>query len=213
MANSITAAFSSFNTIMQRELALLQVKMLEHPRNLKQQEPVAPAGPALSININGLIDKKIAELEERIMNKITTMCQVRTVTCALSDAVEKIDVKVKAIEEEIAATSSVPTDIQPVTVNEEIPTEAEEKVEEEAEEKVEIEAEEEAEEETSNEAEDAETDAEDEEEEELTEFRYKGKTYFMDSDSNVYGLDANGELIEDPIGTYDETTRKITFNN
>ncbi len=53
---------------------------------------------------------------------------------------------------------------------------------------------------------------EEEAEEELTDFLYKGKTYYMDSEYNVYAQDENGDLIEDPVGTYNQTTRKITFN-
>jgi hypothetical protein len=49
-------------------------------------------------------------------------------------------------------------------------------------------------------------------EEELTDFLYKGKTYYMDSEYNVYAQDENGDLVEDPVGTYNQATRKITFN-
>jgi len=54
---------------------------------------------------------------------------------------------------------------------------------------------------------------EEEEEAELTPFKYKGKDYYMDGDCNVYALDEDGELIEDPVGIYDEKTRRITFNS
>jgi hypothetical protein len=58
------------------------------------------------------------------------------------------------------------------------------------------------------------SDAADEEEEEaLTPFKYKGKDYYMDGECQVYAVDADGELIEDPVGIYDEKTRRITFNN
>lgn len=78
-----------------------------------------------------------------------------------------------------------------------------------------VEAEEEAESEE-EEAEDQQSDAADEEEEEaaeLTPFKYKGKDYYMDADCNVYTVDEEGELIEDPVGIYDEKTRRITFNS
>lgn len=54
---------------------------------------------------------------------------------------------------------------------------------------------------------------EEEEEAELTPFQYKGKDYYMDGDCNVYLVDEEGELIEDPVGIYDEKTRRITFNS
>ena len=64
------------------------------------------------------------------------------------------------------------------------------------------EVEEEAEEEVVEEA---------EEEEELTEFRYKGKDYYMDAECNVYEADSDGDVTQ--VGVYNEVTRKITFNN
>lgn len=73
---------------------------------------------------------------------------------------------------------------------------------------------EEAEESGTESDDEAEEDAADEEEEEedLTEINYKGKRYFMDSEYNIYGLDADGELVEEPVGRYDEKTRRILFN-
>ncbi len=68
---------------------------------------------------------------------------------------------------------------------------------------------------TTEEEEEAAEEAEEEEEEEseLTPFKYKGKDYYMDGDCNVYTVDEEGELIEDPVGIYDEKTRRITFNS
>ncbi len=56
-----------------------------------------------------------------------------------------------------------------------------------------------------------ETADEEEEEEELTEFRYKGKDYYMDAECNVYEADEEGNPTL--VGVYNEVTRKITFNN
>jgi hypothetical protein len=59
---------------------------------------------------------------------------------------------------------------------------------------------------------DEEEEEDDDEEEDLTEINYKGKRYFMDGEYNIYGLDADGELVEEPVGRYDEKTRRILFN-
>jgi hypothetical protein len=48
-----------------------------------------------------------------------------------------------------------------------------------------------------------------EEEAELTEFQFRGKTYYLDNENNVYGLDADGELIQEPVGVRDEKTGRI----
>ena len=52
-------------------------------------------------------------------------------------------------------------------------------------------------------------DAEEQEEEELTEFTYKQKTYYRDSENKVYTMDEEGALNSDPIGIWDEATKKI----
>ncbi len=56
-----------------------------------------------------------------------------------------------------------------------------------------------------------EADEEEAEEEELTEFRYKGKDYYLDAECNVYEADEEGNPVL--VGVYNEVTRKITFNN
>ncbi len=50
-----------------------------------------------------------------------------------------------------------------------------------------------------------------EEESELTEFQFRGKTYYLDNENNVYGLDADGELIQEPVGVRDDKTGRIKF--
>jgi len=57
------------------------------------------------------------------------------------------------------------------------------------------------------EAEDAE--AEEEEAEELTEFEYKGATYYRDSDNNVFTTDEDGELEQEPFGLWNEQKQRI----
>jgi hypothetical protein len=89
---------------------------------------------------------------------------------------------------------------------------AEEEAEEEAEEAEEAEAEE-AEEEAEEEADlegGPEEDEAEEEAEELTEFEYKGNTFYRDSENNVFMLGEDGELdAENPVGTWNAEKGKI----
>uniref|UniRef100_A0A6C0KJZ3 Uncharacterized protein n=1 Tax=viral metagenome TaxID=1070528 RepID=A0A6C0KJZ3_9ZZZZ len=63
------------------------------------------------------------------------------------------------------------------------------------------------------EEEEAEAEAEEEEEEaegeELTEFEYKGTTYYRDSEKLVYGVDDDGDLDDTPIGVWSEEKQKV----
>jgi hypothetical protein len=87
--------------------------------------------------------------------------------------------------------------------------EEEVEVEEEVEEEVEAEVEEEIEEEVEEEVE-AEAEAEAEEEAvELEEFEYKGSTYYRDGENNVFMTDEDGELLDTPIGTWNEVKQRI----
>ena len=115
------------------------------------------------------------------------------------------------------------TDVYPLTeeveeVEEEAAEEEAAEEEAEAEEAVEEEDEEEAEEEAAEEEavdEDAEEEAAEEEEEEaaeeLEEFEYKGSTYYRDGQGQVYMTDEDGELVSDPIGTWNPVKQRIVM--
>ena len=47
--------------------------------------------------------------------------------------------------------------------------------------------------------------------EETEEFEFKGNTYYRDSSGLVYGLDADGELIETPLGRWIEAKNSVKF--
>lgn len=66
------------------------------------------------------------------------------------------------------------------------------------------EAEAEAEAEAEEEAQDEEGEAE-----ELTEFEYKGATYYRDSENNVFTTDEDGELEQEPFGLWNEVKQRI----
>ncbi len=128
--------------------------------------------------------------------------KVKAISASFDAAINKIEAKVNIIE---AAISEEDNKVGAEVVEEEAEEEeAEEEEAEEAEEEV-------AEEEKAEEAEEEKAEEEAEEEEELTEFRYKGKDYYMDAECNVYEADEEGNATQ--VGVYNEVTRKITFNN
>lgn len=94
---------------------------------------------------------------------------------------------------------------------------AEDEAEAEGPEEAEVEeAEAEGPEEAEVEVEDAEgEEAEDEDAEgaeqalELTEFEYKGVTYFRDPENQVYQVDADGDLDDSPVGIWNEEKQKV----
>lgn len=113
------------------------------------------------------------------------------------------------MEVDVAAEEDEEEDAVIEVVEEEAAEEAEavaetEAVEEAEEAEVEAEAVAEAEE-----AEEAE--AEEEEAVELEEFQFKNTTYYRDSENQVYGLDGDGELKEEPIGTWDVARQRVLF--
>jgi hypothetical protein len=58
--------------------------------------------------------------------------------------------------------------------------------------------------------EEQEQDAEEEEQAlELTEFEYKGVTYFRDPENQVYQVDTDGDLDDTPIGLWSEEKQKV----
>jgi hypothetical protein len=63
------------------------------------------------------------------------------------------------------------------------------------------------------ETEEAEEETEEAEEEgealELEEFEYKGSTYYRDPENNVYMMDEEGELVDEPIGVWSEVKKRI----
>jgi hypothetical protein len=69
--------------------------------------------------------------------------------------------------------------------------------------------EEEVEEEEDVQEEEAEPDFEEPDAVSLTPFTHRGREYYRDPDNTVYTVDADGELMDDPIGTWDEARQKI----
>jgi hypothetical protein len=57
--------------------------------------------------------------------------------------------------------------------------------------------------------EEEEEEVEEEEAMELTEFEYKGATYYRDAENQVYQKDEDGDLDDDPIGVWNESKQKV----
>jgi len=93
-------------------------------------------------------------------------------------------------------------------VEEEAEAEIEEEVEEQ-EEQVEEEEQEQVEEEQDAEGAEQEQAEEEEQTQQLTEFEYKGVTYFRDNENQVYQIDTDGDLDETPIGIWSEEKQKL----
>ena len=83
----------------------------------------------------------------------------------------------------------------------------EEQVEEEQEE--EEQEEEQVEEEQEEQEEEEEQEQEEEEEEALIEFEYKGMVLYRDGENKVYQIDDEGELVDTPIGIWNDVKQKV----
>jgi HSP90 family molecular chaperone len=46
---------------------------------------------------------------------------------------------------------------------------------------------------------------------ELEEFMYKERTFYKDPENKVYMMDADGDLVEEPIGSWDEARKRVLF--
>jgi hypothetical protein len=101
---------------------------------------------------------------------------------------------------------------QPITLTSVANESADEEEEEEKEQQQEEEQEEEEQEEEQEEEEQEEEEEQQEEEEEsmeLTEFEYKGATYYRDAENQVYQKDDDGDVDDDPIGVWNEAKQKV----
>jgi flagellar biosynthesis GTPase FlhF len=84
-----------------------------------------------------------------------------------------------------------------------------EEQEEQVEEQEEEEQEEEEQEEEEKEEEEKEEEEQEEEEEALIEFEYKGMVLYRDGENKVYQIDDEGELVDTPIGVWNDVKQKV----
>jgi hypothetical protein len=159
-----------------------------------------------------LLEERLRSLEKGAAIPAPTVCQKKEDVWI--DALKDLEI---VLPQERSSAVPVAEAVKEVVVEmeEEVVEEEEEEVEEE-EEEVEEEVEEveeeveEAEEEVEEEVEEAEEEVEEEVEEEgVEEIIYKGKTYYKDSDNNIYN--ATGDELGDPIGVWDVSRERVLF--
>jgi hypothetical protein len=123
---------------------------------------------------------------------------------------EDVDVEeTEGTEETEEVKVEVKKDEQPNEAEDVEEQEQEQEQEEEAEVEVEAEQDQEQEQEDEGEAEQEEEAEVEEQALELTEFEYKGVTYFRDPENQVYQVDSDGDLDDTPIGLWSEEKQKV----
>ena len=120
--------------------------------------------------------------------------------------IQKLPASSMDVERYLDASASGKVDVDEEEEEEEEQEEEEQEEGEEQEEEAEA-MEEEVE--TYVEADDQEAEAMEEEVETYVEFKYKGVTYYKDSDGQVYQADADGCLDDTPIGLWNEAKQKV----
>lgn len=145
----------------------------------------------------------IYEISSVMDNSDIKFVDIHPTNNKVEGSVEEVE-EVEVEEVEVEEGSVEVEEEESVEVEEE---EEEEEVEVEEEEEVEVEVEEEEEEE---EVEEEEVEVEEEEQTlELTEFEYKGVTYFRDTENQVYQVGSDGDLDDTAIGVWSEDKQKV----
>jgi len=167
-----------------RTVSIAPVEM--HSRAATGPEPEAEETDATE----GLEEEAAEVVEEEVVEEVVEEAEevVEEVVEEAEEAVEET-VEEEAVEEEAA---------------EEVVEEAEEAVEEEA-----VEEAEEAVEEAEEAVEEVVEEAAEEEVTEYKEIQWKGQTYYVDGEQQVYEMDSDGDLIDTPIGVWREATQKL----
>jgi len=160
------------------------------PQHQNQSNPVDLSNIENMLN---LLTSKINSIEDKVNNIIHSKDE-ELPSIILNDNVaeEKKVVVCKKVEEVVEEKQEVIEEEEEVEEQEVV--EEEEEVEEE--EVVEEEQEEQEEQEVV-------------EEQELTEFEYKGMILYRDGENKVYQMDEDGELVDTPIGVWNETKQKV----
>lgn len=147
------------------------------------------------------------EKEERCVDEVEAELEVETAE------LEALDADVDASALEIANQQSLRRAVSALPERPEEQEKAAEDADDEAEEELEEDEveEEEVEEEVSVAEEESDEDGETTEEEELAveEFEYRKRTYYRDTANNVYAADEDGDIVSEPIGTWNPQTKKI----
>lgn len=156
------------------------------PQHQNQSNPVDLSNIEIMLN---LLTSKINSIEDKVNNIVHSKHEELPSIILNDDVVEEKKItdckKVEEEEEEAVEEEVQEEEVQEEEVQEEIIKE-EEIVEEEQEEQEEV-----------------------VEEQELTEFEYKGMILYRDGENKVYQMDEDGELVDTPIGVWNETKQKV----
>ena len=175
--------------------------LIQNSKPMNQSNPVDLSNIENMLN---LLTSKINSIEDKVNNIIHSKDE-ELPSIILNDNVaeEKKVVVCKKVEEVVEEKQEVIEEEQEVeeqeVVEEEQEVEEQEVVEEEQEEQEVVEEEQEV----------VEEEQEVVEEQELTEFEYKGMILYRDGENKVYQMDEDGELVDTPIGVWNETKQKV----
>ena len=204
MSNSgmIRELFRSLEATLHERLTLIEqvIQTLEKPKvplydhefvsridrleHLLQQYSNVPSSESLH---NSMLEERVTALEEQLASTSAELEMLRN-SSHRDNVFEEQNVVLDTqddIDEAVAEDENHEV-VEEEVVEEEVVEEEEEVVEEEV-----VEEEEEVVEEE-----------QDEQELELEEFEYKGRTYYMDGDKNVYTTDDEGDVVSEPIGVW-----------
>ena len=145
---------------------------------------------------------KIEELEKKIQQMQVNINELMSQKEELPSIIMK-DISTPIIYTPTTPTFKVEERILPIHLNEEV---EEKEVEEEEVEQIQEEVEEEVEQ-IQEEVEEEEV--EEEVQERFTQFEHKGVVLYRDSENKVYQVDEDDELIDTPIGVWNEAKKKI----
>lgn len=209
--------FRSFeNTLYER------LRIIEDILSKQRQEGTNPHMAGVEKNLHAVTEhmktvefttlKRIEELNVRFDNWLKSMDSLQQQINGLRDELQNSkrvdDRPVELVQAQLEQSSSLDKDVNATVVERNAKSalaravQALPSVQQVEEEEEEVEEEEIVEEEVEEE------EVEEEEDLGLTEFEYKGKTYYHDSEYKVYKPDADG-AIGDPIGLYDPQTNRI----
>ena len=165
------------------------------PQHQNQSNPVDLSNIENMLN---LLTSKINSIEDKVNNIIHSKDEELPSIILNDNVAEEKKVVVCKKEEEEEEEEVVQEEEEEEVVQEE----EEEVVQEEEEEVVQEEQEEVVQEEQEEQEEVV-------EEQELTEFEYKGMILYRDGENKVYQMDEDGELVDTPIGVWNETKQKV----
>jgi hypothetical protein len=170
----------SINTRLDMLEMLIQNNKAQ-PMNQHQSNPVDISNIEIMLQ---LLTSKINSIEDKVNNIIHSKHEeLPSITVEDSIVDDKKEEK-EMIQEEEEEKEMIQEEEEVVQEEEEVVQEEEEVVQEEEEEVV-------------------------QEEQELTEFEYKGMVLYRDGENKVYQMDEDGELVDTPIGVWNETKQKV----